>query len=356
MIKSLHVKNFTVFGEAELRFGANLNVFVGENGTGKTHLLKLAYALLAASWEEGKRPGSQPPTKAALQPRIAEKLVGVFRPEALGRLARRRQGHARAEVELKGTSREWDLTLSFSTQSKSEVSVDTTPFNWVGAAPAYLPTRELLTIYPGFVSLYEGHYLEFEETWRDTCILLGAPLKRGTKEKQVQDLLTPLERAMGGSIYLDKNGRFYLEFFKDGPLTGRMEVPLVAEGLRKLGMLARLIATGALLENGCLFWDEPEANLNARIIRDVARCIVELSRAGIQVCVATHSLFLLRELEIVLAEGRRMSLPPVDVRYFGLHGTDDGVHVDQGPNLDDVGELVALEESLAQTDRYLALE
>ncbi|XXU71082.1 AAA family ATPase [Sorangium sp. So ce1151] len=63
MIRSLHVKNFTVFSDAELDFGAHLNVFVGENGTGKTHALKLAYAILATSWEEGRKPS------AALLPR-----------------------------------------------------------------------------------------------------------------------------------------------------------------------------------------------------------------------------------------------------------------------------------------------
>ena len=41
-----------------------------------------------------------------------------------------------------------------------------------------------------------------------------------------------------------------------------MEMPLVAEGWRKLAMLVRLIATGSLLDKGCLFWDEPESNLN----------------------------------------------------------------------------------------------
>ena len=32
-----------------------------------------------------------------------------------------------------------------------------------------------------------------------------------------------------------------------------MEIPLVAEGLRKLAMLARLIITGSLLDKGYLF-------------------------------------------------------------------------------------------------------
>lgn len=61
------------------------------------------------------------------------------------------------------------LPFGFATQSKSEVTLRTAPKARVDAAPAYLPTRELLTIYPGFVSVYENHYLEFEETWRDTA-------------------------------------------------------------------------------------------------------------------------------------------------------------------------------------------
>jgi|HubBroStandDraft_6_1064221.scaffolds.fasta_scaffold125129_2 recombinational DNA repair ATPase RecF len=47
MIKSLHVKNFTVFPEVSFDFANHLNVIVGDNGAGKTHVLKLAYAVLA---------------------------------------------------------------------------------------------------------------------------------------------------------------------------------------------------------------------------------------------------------------------------------------------------------------------
>lgn len=125
-----------------------------------------------------------------------------------------------------------------------------------------------------------------------------------------------------------------------------MEMPLVAEGLRKLGMLARLIATGALLDKGTLFWDEPEANLNPRLIKKVARSIVDLSAAGIQVFIATHSLFLLRELVL-------QSTRAIDARFFGLHQRGDEVVVQQGSSIDDVGSIAALDEELEQSQRYL---
>lgn len=40
MLKSLHVENLTVFTNADFTFGKNLNVIIGENGTGKSHVLK----------------------------------------------------------------------------------------------------------------------------------------------------------------------------------------------------------------------------------------------------------------------------------------------------------------------------
>lgn len=345
MLKRMLIKNLTVFPDADLIFGKNLNVIVGENGAGKTHLLKMAYCVLATSWEEGRKPNSSSPTKTLLQSRLADKLVNVFRPEALGRLARRKQGRERCDVRVEFLRPELDIAFGFATNSKSEVSIETLPEKWLDAAPAYLPTRELLTIFPNFVAVYDGHYLEFEEIWRDTCVLLGAPLQKGPKEKRIRELLEPLEEAMQGAIELDKNGRFYLK-----NSSGRMEMPLVAEGLRKLGMLSRLIATGALLDKGYLFWDEPEANLNPRLIKWLAKTVLDLSSGGIQVFIATHSLFLLRELEILLST---KAYEKSDAKFFGLHQSDDGVFVNQGPSVDEIGDIAALDEELAQSDRFL---
>ncbi|MDB9494177.1 AAA family ATPase [Spirulina major CS-329] len=345
MLSNLNLKNFTVFSSVDLQFSKNLNVIVGENGSGKTHILKIAYSALVTSWEESRKPTSGAPTKALMQTRLAEKLVNVFRPESLGRLARRKQGRERCKIQLLFEDQKFNFEFSFSTNSKTEVQVDQVPKNWLENSPVYLPTRELLSIFPSFVSVYEGHYLEFEETWRDTCILLGAPLQRGTNEKRIQELLVPIEKAMGGSIKLDKNGRFYLENAQ-----GKFEMPLVAEGQRKLAMLARLIATGALMDHGFLFWDEPEANLNPLLIKEVAQSIVSLSKTGIQVFLATHSLFLLRELEILIADPKNAE---IDSRFFGLHFSRDHVGVKQGDTIDEIGDITALDEELIQSDRFI---
>jgi AAA domain, putative AbiEii toxin, Type IV TA system/AAA ATPase domain len=348
MLKSLNIRNLTAFAEAELEFSPQLNVIVGENAVGKTHLLEVPYAVLATSAEEGRKPNGGAPTKASFQAKLADKLVGVLRPESLGRLARRKSGVTRCEIQCRFDDCALDLDFHFTNKSQSEVTMDRLPSGWIDKAPVFLPTCELLTIYPGFVSVYENHYLEFEESWRDTCILLGAPGVRGPKEKRVRELLGPLEQAMGGKVELDKNGRFYLNI----PEQARMEMPLVAEGHRKLAMIARLIATGSLLDKGILFWDEPETNLNPKLIKEAARIILHLCRNGIQVFIATHSLFLMRELDILSQDEAFSS---VGVRYFGLQAVADGVLVQQGGSIDDIGAIAALDEELRQSDRFLGM-
>ncbi|WP_165226836.1 AAA family ATPase [Aquisphaera insulae] len=347
MLTRLHLKNFTVFADADFSFAPGLNVVVGENGTGKSHLLKAAYALQSVVAPTRKQDVPAHPTQRYLESEIARKLRAVFRPDELGRLVRRSHDSEPCEVEALFRPNRPVLKFKLQYRSQDEVAVQFHPFMWERKPPVFFPTRELMTIYPGFVSLYETTELPFEETWRDTCILLGAPLARGAKVVRIQELLRPLEEAMGGPVILDHD-RFYVR-----GRSGDLEAHLVAEGMRKLAMLARLIANGSLVESGSLFWDEPEANLNPKILKRIARTILQLSLSGIQVVIATHSLFLMRELDILL---RGSEFATVSRRFFGLHPGEAGVTVRQGEAIEDVGDIAALDEELNQSDRYLEAE
>lgn len=351
MITQLNLQNFTLFAEAEIGLGA-LNVIHGANSSGKTHLLKLAYAI-SASLDPAPAAGAPArPTKAWLESALGTKIAAVFRPDRnkIGRLARRVHGTKRASisVRLEGLGA---LDFSFSTRSDRAVVVKQTPTAWLPQSPIFLPTRELLSVYPGFVSLYETQVIPFGETWRDTCVLLGAPVARGPKKQEIADLLAPLEEAIGCKALLEGD-RFYLKMHQPN---AKVEADLVAEGYRKLSMVARLIANGSLDEKGYLFWDEPEANLNPRLVKALAPLLLSLAAGGVQVFVATHSLFLMRELEIEQALRRTHKRETVATRYIGLHPGPDGVHVQQGNSIEDSGDIAALDESLEQSDRYLAV-
>ncbi|MCK5806262.1 MAG: AAA family ATPase [Lentisphaeria bacterium] len=347
MLQRLDLRNVTVFRKAVFKFTKHINVIHGVNGSGKSHVLKLAYVLQhALAFPPSTSPDS-PPAKGALQRIFASELVEVFRPDSLGRLTTRTRGRVKATVEARFLKTSQRTSFSFHTASRSEVKITQIPRNWEARPPVFIPPREALSMYPGFVSLYDAHAIEFDRTWRDLCQLLGAPVARGPRAAGVHELLGPIEEVMGGRVDVDRAGRFYLVDDQ-----GRIEMHLVAEGFRKLAMIARLIATGSLVGKGCLLWDEPEANLNPLLVQKVARVLFELAAQGIQVFIATHSLFLMRELHIL----RKSLFKDVEARYFGLHLADGEVSVQQGESLEQTGDFTALDQDLLQTDRYIDLE
>lgn len=341
-IQSLELTNFTVLPNDTFEFSENLNVIVAENGCGKTHLLKILYSLLEVTSNTKNRL-----LKTELQKSFADKLLNVFRPDSLGRLSKRLQGRGRTEIVLKLQNGTTHSSLNFSSNSSSQVNVQSIGLkeNEYTPTPIFLPSRELITLCPWFTSLYQNQSIPFEETWFDACMQLNHPLAKGPRETKIRELLEPIENAMGGKVS-EEQGRFYLSMTNTG---GKIEAPLVAEGLRKFVMIARLIATGALLDKGYLFWDEPEANLNPKLIKVAARIIWSLSQQGIQVFIATHSLFLLRELELLKLENNT-DLP---VRFFSLIASDDGTKVEQGNSINDLNTLILLDENIMQADRYL---
>lgn len=360
MIQNLSMKGFTLFKDEAIEFGQGLNVIVGSNGTGKSHLLKLAYTV--ARWQSEQRPKGeqdQRPDKATLQKTLASKLNRVFRPDQLGRLCSRGQGRARAQVDVEfypPSTPPHKLNLgnmgfSFASNSSTDVSFDHPPTELQDFSSVFIPTKEMLSMFPGFLSLYEERELNIDETYADLCSSLNAPLTRGPRFEEARKLLEPIEHLLGGSIR-SENGKFYLVQIG----AGQFEIPLVAEGFRKLGTLAFLIANGTLVRNSMLFWDEPETNLNASFLRNLAQMLVNISHSETQVVVATHSLFLLRELSM-LSEGG-------DARFFALdeHSADLSANWDErstriskGRSAEDIEPIAALDAELRQSDRYLEL-
>jgi energy-coupling factor transporter ATP-binding protein EcfA2 len=347
MLSRLRLKNFTVFSEADFEFASGLNVIVGENGSGKSHVLKAAYSLAWVMARGEKESGTDEPLRLYFQNAIPRKLLGVFRPKVLANLIRVQARKRPCEVAVNFHEKNSELAFHFHSIYKSTVSMKNIPSRWESGLPVFFPTRELLSIYPGFVPLYETSELPFEETWRDTCLLLGTPYAKGARLNDIRTIIIPLEEILEGKITLE-DGRFLL--ITD---SGEIEAHLVAEGLRKLAMIVQLIATGSLNGTGSVYWDEPEANLNPKVIKLVARTILQLCSIGIQFFVASHSLFLLREFDILLKYPEFQS---VTSRFFGLHPSKKGVQVQQGATIDDIGQIDALDEELSQSDRYLETE
>ena len=288
-ITRVKLERFTAFESLDFEPSPGVNVLVGANGTGKTHLMKAAYAACDVS-----------KTGAG----FAEKLVRTFMPSgrSIGRLARRRGTSVRCAVEIRrGKPR---IKISFSNHSTVPDSARVTGAKDWAAQPVecvYVPVKEMLANAPGFRSLYAQRDIHFEEIYSDILDRAYRPALRGPPLSERKRLLTILRKEIDGEVRAKNE-----EFFLNSKGKGNLEFSMLAEGMRKLGLLWLLIQNGTLLEGSVLFWDEPETNLNPKLFGSVIEILLELQRMGVQVFIATHDYVILKELDLRKKENDRI--------------------------------------------------
>jgi len=110
------------------------------------------------------------------------------------------------------------------------------------------------------------------------------------------DMIFILKRCMPilltGQV-VQKNEEFFLKNKQ-----GNLEFSLLAEGMRKLGLLWLLVQNGTLQNGSVLFWDEPETNLNPKMYGVLVDILIELQRQGVQIFLATHDFLILKEFDL----------------------------------------------------------
>lgn len=289
MLDHIKLERFTAFERLSLAFSPGLNIFIGENGCGKTHLLKLLYAACDVSTS---------------QKSFADKLNRVFLPsdEQIGRLVKRRTGSSTGSVEVTRTvqvggqpkSVSLRLSLSNHTKEPAKATVSGAYKQWQEhpLTSVYIPVKDMMANAPGFRSLYSLRHIHFEEVYADIIDRAFLGTLKGPTDKDRKRLLEILQQSMEGKVVTRKE-----EFFLKSQ-QGELEFTLLAEGIRKLGLLWVLIQNGTLLDGSVLLWDEPEANLNPKLMRTVVQILIELQRLGVQVFITTHNYNLLKEFDL----------------------------------------------------------
>ncbi len=154
---------------------------------------------------------------------------------------------------------------------------------------------------PGFRSLYEEREIHFEEIYYDILSKAFLPISKGHPGSKRQHLMKRLQIAMDGKVII-KNEEFFLR-----NRHGQLEFTLLAEGFRKLGLLWMLIQNATLLEGSVLFWDEPETNLNPKLMKAVVGILLEMQRIGAQILLATHDYATLKEFDLQSRESDEIS-------------------------------------------------
>ena len=343
----LTIQRFTAFEDAQIDFAPGVNAFIGVNGTGKSHLLKLLYVLHETVRQRWDMPeGSWGEAVEVILKRL---LMQTFRPDTLGRLVRRTgKGQKTANVAVLWCEGELKSTFKFSLTHKGGLKTEYDEYSLVSRPAVFLPTREVLSFYKGFVALWDKYELEFDRTYRDICELLALPPLRGARTAERRALLEPLEEALGGTVSIE-GGRFYVHLSN-----GDMEASLVAEGLRKLAMLAYLVLNGSLDHQTMLLWDEPEASVNPALAPLLAKTALALAARGIQVVLATHDYVFASELSLKVERSAVPGKEPSHA-FFGLQRAGDGRHeVERAASFTELQTNPILDALAALHDRELA--
>lgn len=294
MIEFLDLKNFTNFASLQIAFSSRINVIIGENGTGKSHLLKAAYGLAAGAAIFKNKPelGEDDVSKE-----LTQKIIRLFLPleDKLWELRRHgAQDAARIEARFDSSQR---VGATFNTNSKHLSIVQSPPFEKYQEQPVYIPTKEVLAFMKGFVSLYEKYGLSFDQTYFDVCLLLDLPpLRPETLHKKSEWAMEEIAKVCGGKFVFYGGGNVTFKT-KDKEYSANS----MAEGFRKAGMLSRLLETGAIHPGvtGPLFWDEPEANMNPKLMWLLVEILLELARQGQQIILATHDYVFLKWFDLL---------------------------------------------------------
>ena len=333
------------FESAEINWSDNINIICGENSTGKTTLLKVMYSLLKPL-SNGNR---ETLTKEMEEQLFVKKIQGVFRPDEMkiGRLVSRKQGSNRTEfsVDLEKKNK---ISVGFGNRQENHADVQIEREGILKRYDViYIPTKEMISTVEHFVSLYDEYHIDFEEMYYDLAKLLDRPLTKGPNTTEQNQVLSSLEEVMKGQI-VQKNKKFYFRIKGEG----EFEMGLLSDGYRKLSMLIYMILSGSLNKNTILFWDEPETNMNPKMIRPLVQAMIVLAQMGVQIFVSTHDYFVQQEFNMVSAYPE-LNPKKLDLRFISLYRDEKtkNVHYEMENLASDLEHNAIMQEFDAMYDR-----
>ncbi len=259
----------------ELNFCDGINVLLGENGVGKTTLLKMIYA--ATQWSVSQ-----------MDERKKKKFVDFFSSNLLNQSLLKNYGrkdeHSYFEVS--------DGEHVFKDDLSHDVLINFEQWSGLNIQSVFIPTTEMLSHSKGFLALNQKYNLPFDGTQVDIIVNASLPEARELPVF-MEKILERISKAIDGTVVVEDDTFYVIK--TDGR---KVDFSLEAEGLRKLGLLWKLIRNGLLEKGTILLWDEPEANLNPELFPLVVDILLELEKAGIQIFIATHSYNLAKYFEI----------------------------------------------------------
>ena len=347
-VKSIEISNVMAFqyndkNHFKMNFTDGINVLIGENGVGKTTVLKMIYTAAQASIQSTDVGN---PTN----------LLHFFSNNITSSDNLKNETPCGNYCFYRISNGEYSFEYSLSHNAFSNLE------NWVGLdiQSVFIPSTEMLSHSKGFLALNQKYNMPFDRTQVDIIVNASLPETRNVP-KAMAGILDKIGKVINGTV-IQENDTFYV--VKNN---GRkIDFSLEAEGLRKLGLLWKLIRNGLLEEGTVLLWDEPEANLNPELYPLVADILLELQKNGVQIFAATHSYNFAKYLEIRRTEKEQVlfhnlykgtseiptewkkAFPEINNRNDDIYSTSAYKMEDLSPNHIMIADLKLLDEVYEQ--------
>ena len=350
-VENVRIKNFTVFKDCYTDFSKGVNIFIGENGTGKTHLLKAIYCLNESFYEKvGNNKYKMSVDKLhypfnhpfnllnklkynKIKDNIKDKEAELHEYIKQFNLLEDKEEKKGLKIDIVNKFNEyfnfitgWEIEfnnviiklLNNNTKIKdnmifsnnifyiydknnikdNESLFDDNEYTFKYKKITYIPCKDILTNSKGFISLYNKREVSFESVYYDILNKAFVPQLREL-DPCLEDITKKIENAIGG-IVIQKDEVFFIKY-KD---FGEVQFTMVAEGHKKLALLWLLIKNGEIDKDTILLFDEPESNLNPKLTRVLVEILLSLSRLGVQIFLATH--FIIEDFELQRKENDKI--------------------------------------------------
>jgi AAA15 family ATPase/GTPase len=296
MLESTTLRNYGPLSSIDWSNLGPINLIIGENGSGKTFLLKALYTAVK-TLESYKRGDDKRPVAEILH----EKLYWTFQVDRLGDVVKKRaDGALFFTVKIGGRCFKYEFEKDAKQIISLKNTVDPRQDNSI-----FLPAKEVLSLQNVILKSRErDQEFGFDDTYLDLARALR-PATKGRNYEVFSNSRGRLKDILGGRVeYEESSGRW---FFKKG--NTRFSIGTVAEGVKKIGILDALLGNRYITPNSIIFIDEPESALHPVAILQLLDIVADLAENGIQFFLASHSYFVVKKLFLIAQQRKDVSVP-----------------------------------------------
>lgn len=289
-IDEIQLNNFGIIEKFSSNRFSNINLIIGENGTGKTFLLKALYSAVR-SMEEYKR-GDDIKTINEI---LSEKLRWTFQVDKLGDMvSRSAEDGLSFELRL-GSDR---INYQFSQSATSKVGAAEAPDRGKAGNSIFIPAKEVLSLFSVILKSREvDKAFGFDDTYYDLAKALRISPSRENNYTVFANSRKKLSDVIDGRVdYDEESGKWLYKNRKNQ----KFSIGATSEGVKKIAIMDRLLANGYLDHNSIIFIDEIESALHPKAVCQFLDMIDTIANdMGLQVFITSHSYFVIKKLFLI---------------------------------------------------------